>query len=146
MRAAGSLRAMRLIATAAVLVAATAAIPTATASAGLRGFRSPSGNIVCAQEGARIRCDLLATTNGRPKRPASCDFDWGYAYATQAGWHRGRRLCVSDTVNDPSLPTLRYGRSWTAAGVTCRSRSAGVTCANRGGHGFFLSKGRQRLF
>ncbi len=116
------------------------------AVAGPNGFRSPSGNIACAQEGTRVRCDILATTNGRPPRPASCRFDWGFAYATRQGWQRGRRLCVSDSVNDPRLPVLAYGRRWRAGGVTCHSRTAGVTCANRGGHGFFLSKARQRLF
>jgi hypothetical protein len=118
----------------------------ASAAAGLHGFRSPSGNIACAQEGARLRCDILATTNGRPRRPAACHFDWGYAYATRRGWHRGRRLCVSDTVNDPALPVLAYGHGWTGAGVRCRSRVAGITCTNPAGHGFFLSKARQRLF
>ena len=128
-----------------LLLLAAVASP-APASAALHGFRTPSGNIACAQEGARVRCDILATTNRRPPRPASCEFDWGFAYAAQRGWHRGRRLCVSDTVNDPTLPVLAYGHSWSAAGVRCRSRVSGLTCTNPRGHGFFLSKARQRLF
>lgn len=135
---------------AAVLLIVSCALVLAPAAAaggsGLRGFRSPSGNIACAAIERSVRCDVLATTNGRPKRPAWCHFDWGYAYGIQKGWHHGRRLCVSDTVNDPSFPKLRYGRSWTAGGVTCRSRTAGVSCSTRAGHGFFLSRGRQSLF
>lgn len=46
-----------------------------------------------------------------------------------------------------SLPrrTLAYGRTWSAAGYRCTSRRSGLTCT-RGGHGFFLSKERQRFF
>ncbi len=110
------------------------------------GFRSPSGNIVCAQNEVAVDCDLRATTNGRPPRPPSCLFDYGYRYRIYPGLPRGRRLCTSDALDDTGLPTLGYGRSWTRAGITCASRRSGVTCRNRAGHGFFLSRARQRVF
>jgi len=50
----------------AVLLAIACSTPLALpqgAAAGPNGFRSPSGNIACAQEGARVRCDILATTS-----------------------------------------------------------------------------------
>lgn len=128
-----------------LLVACMAFAAPATATA-LPGFRTPSNNIHCAGYGGEVRCDIRATTNGRPKRPKSCHYDWGTAYGIKRGWTRGRRFCVSDTVYDPAHRTLRYGTSWTYAGVRCTSASSGLTCRNAGGHGFFLSKGSQRLF
>ena len=47
---------------------------------------------------------------------------------------------------DPRRPIRAYGTTWTFRSITCRIRQAGVTCTNAKGHGFFLSRGRQRLF
>ena len=130
------------ILTTVVLLAAAAP----AAGAGAPGFRSPSGNIVCIQNEVAVDCELRSTTNGRPPRPASCRFDFGYRYRIYPGLSRGRRLCTSDAIDDAGLPTLGYGRTWKRAGITCASRRSGVTCRNHAGHGFFLSKARQRVF
>jgi hypothetical protein len=45
-------------------------------------------------------------------------------------------------VNDPSFRVLPYGRSWSKGSFTCLSSRIGVSCANRAGHGFFLSRER----
>jgi len=127
-----------------LLLCLAAALP-ASASA-LRGFKTPSGNIHCQGYGGEVRCDIRRTTNGKPPRPAWCDFDYGTGYATKPGWKRGKRLCVSDTVYDAGHRALAYGASWRYGSVTCRSRMAGLTCRNGGGHGFFLSIGSQRVF
>ena len=100
-------------------VAAVVALPVASAPAALPGFKTPSGNIHCMGYAGELRCDIRSTTNRRPRRPASCHEDWGTAYATKRGWHRGRRLCVGDTVYDPSHSSLGYGQSWYYAGITC---------------------------
>ena len=126
------------------VVILTAAAPAS--GAGSPGFRSPSGNIVCIQNEVAVDCELRSTTNGRPPRPSSCRFDYGYRYRIYPGLPRGRRLCTSDALDGTGLRVLAYGRSWTRAGITCDSRRSGVTCRNRQGHGFFLSKARQRVF
>jgi hypothetical protein len=110
------------------------------------GFRSPSGNIGCAGYGSSVRCDIATTTNGRPAKPESCDLDYGTAYGVGLASRKGYRLCVGDTVLDPRRPIRPYGTSWSFRSITCRIRQSGVTCTNARGHGFVLSKARQRLF
>jgi hypothetical protein len=41
-------------------------------------------------------------------------------------------------------PILRYGRTYRGFGIRCTSRMSGLRCANRSGHGFTLSRERQR--
>jgi hypothetical protein len=43
-------------------------------------------------------------------------------------------------------PSLAYGRSYSWHGIRCLSATTGLTCRNRSGHGFFLSRQRQRVF
>ena len=124
---------------------ALACVPASAASAS-GGFRSPSGNIGCAGYGSSVRCDIRATSNGLPARPKSCDLDYGNAYGVGISSRKGFRICAGDTVLDPRRPIRAYGTSWTFRSITCRIREAGVTCTNGKGHGFFLSRGRQRLF
>ena len=37
-------------------------------------------------------------------------------------------------------PTLGYGQTWRRSSYRCTSASAGLTCENGSGHGFFLSR------
>lgn len=133
-----------------VLSAALAALAVAPiGDAGAATFATPSLNIGCYSTTTDVRCDIRRSRATRPSRPRGCRFDWGTAYGlTRTG--RGRGLCVSDTaLPNPSNPPriLRYGRSIRVnAGITCTSRRAGLTCRNRAGHGFFLSRERIRLF
>ena len=122
-----------------------ACVPASSASA-TGGFRAPSGNIGCAGYGSSVRCDIRQTTNGRPARPRNCDLDYGTAYGVNISSRKGYRLCVGDTVLDPRRPIRPYGTTWRFRSITCRIRLSGVTCTNAKGHGFFLSKARQRLF
>ncbi len=108
-------------------------------------FQTPSGNIGCAISGSFVRCDVLRNDATPPPQPASCDFDWGNAFGVSAKG-RGKRLCVSDTVFDPGARTLAYGRSIKRKGIRCTSRESGLKCKNRRGHGFTLSRDRQRVF
>ena len=42
---------------------------------------------------------------------------------------------------------LRYGETWRRPGYwRCASRSTGLTCTNRAGHGWWLGRRRSRLF
>lgn len=41
---------------------------------------------------------------------------------------------------------LGYGKTWSGGGLRCKSEFTGVTCRNRSGHGFFLSRERRRSF
>jgi hypothetical protein len=138
---------LRRLALVVVLVAAM----TAPAQAGstIVAFRSPSGTIGCMyfrEDGGSpsLRCDLR-DVDDPPKRPASCRFDYGHAFELRA-LGRGRRLCVSDTTLDPTAKVLPYGKTRRIGPFTCTSRRTGLRCTTRAGHGFELSRERQRLF
>jgi hypothetical protein len=45
------------------------------------------------------------------------------------------------------MPVLAYGHSRSVGRFTCTSRTTGLTCRDRrSGHGFEVSRERQRLF
>jgi hypothetical protein len=109
-------------------------------------FRSPSGNISCELQGARLRCDIGTLGATRPPRPSRCLGDWGHAFSITRAGSKGRRICITDSVGGPGARTVSYGDTWRRGGFTCSVRSSGVTCRNGRGHGFSLRIGRQRLF
>lgn len=120
-----------------------------TALADLTRFVSPSRNIGCIGSSAVVRCDIAQTRAAPPPRPASCRLDWGNAFEVERRG-RGHGLCAGDT----ALPSpgqrvrvLAYGTTIRLGnGLRCTSRRTGLTCLNRGGHGFLLSRGTIRVF
>ncbi|HEY7421272.1 MAG TPA: DUF6636 domain-containing protein [Gaiellaceae bacterium] len=126
-----------------ILIVCAALVGTARADT-LISFRTPSGNIGCVYSSglgspAGLRCDIRSRLRPRPHRPHGCDLDWGDSYEMSATGRVGL-TCHGDTAILPSSRVLRYGSRWTHAGITCRSRTRGLTCRNRAGHGFFLSR------
>lgn len=112
-------------------------------------FRSPTGNIQCGlysdAQGASVRCDMSELTPSYTKRPAGCEFDWGSSFAVN-DTGAGILACVSDPASGPGAPILRYGDSVSVGGISCVSAKTGMTCTNGDGHGFSLSKARQKLY
>ena len=109
---------------------------SATADAATKQFRTPSRNIGCLYStsggpGAFLRCDVLSEgDNG------------GFKLR-----RRARRIHITDTVYDNRSPVLQYGKRKRYGPFTCASRRSGLTCKRRStGHGFKLSRQRQRLF
>lgn len=113
------------------------------------GFRTPSDNIHCMAdvwEGtAELRCDIRNNAAAVPSPPPDCDLDWGNAFAVSATRQSAYRVCAGDTVMNPDYPVLGYGSTWQQHGFTCSVASEGVTCENRFGNGFFLSRKLQTL-
>jgi hypothetical protein len=116
-------------------------------------FQTPSRNIGCvytagfaATDEAYLRCDIGGGLHPLPPRPKSCDLDWGYGYAIVGATGRARPFCAGDTARDQRAPVLRYGRTWRKGPFTCLSRTVGLRCSNRAGHGFFLSRQRSYTF
>lgn len=133
-----------------LLVAAVALASPAAASAKIRQFQTPSGNIQCGwfkfgQKPASIRCDISSQENPAKPRPKSCEFDFGYSYAMNAKG-KSRRACVSDAVGGPGTKVLAYGTTFAKGGIVCASTEAFLRCANSSGHGFKLSRSAQSLF
>jgi hypothetical protein len=125
-------------------VAALALVGAAQASA-YKGFETPSHNIGCILTEQGARCDIRAHSWPLPKKPASCEFDYGGSlFIGTRG--RGEYGCVSDSAMGIG-GVLAYGESIRKSHFVCTSEEAGVRCVNRrDGHGFFLSRQRVRLF
>jgi hypothetical protein len=140
----------RLLAVAAVAVAGVlAAAAPGDAASGLTLFQSPSHRIACGYlhfEGERpsLRCDVPDVVH-KPRRPASCDLEYGIAFGLELHG-KARRLCVGDTVADPKAAVLAYGHTRRFGSFRCTSKRTGMVCRSSSGHGFELSRERQRLF
>ena len=123
-------------------------------SGGLSGFRTPTNNIHCMlndfeptpDNPISLRCDIRETDNRLPRRPRSCDLEWGTTFAIATEGRRGELWCVGDTTFDEKHTVLEYGHFWQKAGFTCRSEQSGVTCFNSKMHGFLISRTVQKLF
>ena len=134
-----------------------------------RYFHSPTGNTGCVDRelhhdgpGGLIgtptyvfRCDVV---DGLVPSPASAQS------SCRSGSARGYELgqsgapsvvCAGDSVLDRGA-VLDYDRSWQElaygnyakekAGISCTSRSSGLTCTNESGHGFFIARGESHTF
>lgn len=119
------------------------------------GFQSPSANIYCQIQDSSmppetprlyLRCDVRQLGTLPPPKPSDCEWDWGAAFSVPQNDPHSQRMCYSDSVIDERLPVLSYGAMWRAQGFTCKSETTGVTCANRFGRGFRLSRSSQQLF
>jgi hypothetical protein len=128
-----------------VLVATCACAVVVSASAVAREsvyvtFRTPSKNIACGYftgfGPVTLRCDVLSGLKPRPR--GRCQNDWvGVSLLARSVGP----TCAGDTVYDPKAPVLGYGKVWKRGPFTCLSSQAGLSCANRAGQGFFLSRG-----
>jgi hypothetical protein len=109
------------------------------------GFKSPTGNIFCMIFEGTLRCDLLQNDAKLPPHPKDCDLDWGNAFGVGQQNQKAERVCAGDSVANPRYPVLNYGKSISKEGFTCRSERTGMTCKNKFGRGFFLSRQKQTL-
>ena len=71
--------------------------------------------------------------------------DWGFSL-NMGRTSRARTTCAGDTALDPRARVLRYGSTWRQGPFSCTSRTAGLTCRNAAGHGWFMSRQRWRRF
>jgi hypothetical protein len=134
-----------------ILLSATLLLPILGAAARAQdapvGFRTPSENIACQfyhYDGPTLRCDI-GGMSARPKRPTDCELEWGHSFEINAKGSADR-VCAGDTVADPRLPVLAYGKTWQRDGITCRSDQSGLICSNARQRGFLLSRTTQRVF
>lgn len=132
----------------ALLCVATAAVSLAAAAqsrpAAFVTFQMPSKNIGCGFASGYgptyLRCDIRSGL--RPEPRGKCELDWtGVSMAGGAA----SATCAGDTVLDPRASVLAYGTVWKRGPFTCLSSLAGLSCANRAGHGFFLSRERWQV-
>jgi hypothetical protein len=113
----------------------------------LRTFRTPSGNIGCAMYEGGARCDIRKRDWQPLPRPAACSREVGYGQGLEVpvGGEAGF-VCAGDTALDPTASSLAYGTASRVGGSECISRTDGITCVNRAGHGFFISVQSYQVF
>ena len=112
-------------------------------------FQTPSGNIHCVmynEQPAGVRCDMVDLVQSYTTPPPGCDLDYGTSFYIDLQTAKGVLYCHGDTIILPTMPVLAYGNRMSVGGITCASERTGMTCTNPAGHGFTLSKARQRLF
>ena len=122
---------------AALMAAAALALSATPALARTKSFQTPSHNIYCLYmsnqgPGPWIRCDVLSLN------------DTGFRIDRR---HRGKRIHITDSVVNRRAKVLPYGSLLRVGPFGCRSRTSGLTCKSRvSGHGFKISRQRQKLF
>lgn len=114
----------------------------------LTNFQSPSGNIGCVLLDGRARCDIKKRSWSPPPRPPGCskEVDFGQGLEVGRRDQSGSFVCAGDTALNPQAPKLAYGSDDRVNGLLCKSRTVGITCTNRAGHGFFISIQSYRAF
>jgi hypothetical protein len=142
----------RIVAVAA-FAAALAASP-ASAGSTVGAFKTPSRNIVCGYSidvhgKGSMECGVKSGL--RPPPPNTChDIDYNdRRVGMRSTGASFPVMCAGDPgpfLVESKARVLAYGTSWHAGGLSCTSRRTGLTCTNRSGHGFFISRERWRLF
>ncbi len=134
-----------------------------------QGFKTPSGNIVCLsavtmQNGKEdipsIDCRITKVDQWLV-REASCPsakWDKFNAFSIEHKALKARLSCNESDYNQMvleqkqfglfknGLRVLGYGETWSLGSISCSSDMNGLTCRNKEGHGFFLSRKSQAVF
>ena len=124
---------------------AFAAAGAASSEAKTTFFHTPSKQIYCVYHTSPtlLRCDTAYQTRFSGTKDCR-EGDYGQAFGMSPRG-RARPLCVSDSTH-VGRRVLHYGTTRTFGPFVCTSRRAGLTCANKRNHGWFLSRGKQKLF
>jgi hypothetical protein len=131
----------------ALVVLGLVALPAQAAKYG--SFKTPSGNIICGYGGGSIGCGIKTGLKPAPKNTCH-DLDYsGKRMSLRSTGTAMVDVCAGDPgpfLLEAKAPVLAYGSKWHGSGITCASRPAGLTCKNRDGHGFFMSRARSYRF
>ncbi len=140
---------------------ATAPTPSTTPTSGFKYgfFKTPSGNIQCEyQYGGNapggVQCGIKSGLKPPPpRRGPGCSQSNRVSLAVTGRVQTGKSICPGEDEGDagpfaggPTAFVLGYGKTWSGGGLSCTSAVSGLTCRNKDGHGFFLSRGNWRQF
>jgi Family of unknown function (DUF6636) len=112
----------------------------------LTQVHTPDGNIGCAliagkgSRGGEARCDIRRHSWPTPKKPASCELDYGSGLVVGAHG-RATFVCAGDTTLNQGTTLPVRGRGVGVGPYRCDNLGDAVRCINRKtGHGFKLSR------
>lgn len=113
--------------------------------------RSPSGNILCNVSRGSAECTAVHTAWPSYVPNPGCEEDWSpnVLLLNRAGVSVGACHGGVGFGCGPALwpcTTLAYGRSVRRGAIRCTSRRPGVTCLDRRGVGFTISRERLAIF
>jgi hypothetical protein len=125
-------------------------------------FKTPSANIVCGYgsvtgsvtAGPYVGCRIKSRLKPQPPgTPPGCWSTGDFFLRATGRTTMGRTICPGDDEGDAGVfvfesraRVLAYSKTWTGGGLRCTSAFTGLTCRNKSGHGFFLSRERWRAF
>jgi hypothetical protein len=126
-------------------------------AAGDAYFKTPSGNIVCQylpgpKDMPRASLGCVIKSKLKPPPPRRTCQEGGYAGDRVDMYSTGPvsvPLCAGDYgayLYVDVARVLGYGKTWSRDGFRCTSAETGLTCRNKSGHGFFLSREHWRVF
>lgn len=130
-------------------------LPAAGAPAGASSgyFKTPSGNIVCFRTQALVICGIKSGLKPKPAYTPECSAAGLDHNADRIGLQATGRAkpaaCSGDAgpfIGESTALVLGYGKTWSGGGLSCASAVSGLTCRNKSGRGFFLSRERWRAF
>lgn len=135
------------------------------------GFTTPDGSVTCQFWDGSVRCDVADRRFASPRRPASCDLDWGDSLylSRKAGFG-----CIGDSIfgaadlgsdstrwysprngikvrpvssGNPKRAGLRPGVALRTRGIECTTTAKNaITCTNlKTKRGFTVSRSAYRL-
>jgi hypothetical protein len=117
-------------------------------------FKTPSGSIVCVVHSqAFVLCGIKTGLKPRPPYTSACKasgLDYNADRVSLGATGPAHPIaCSGDAgpfVGEGSARVLGYGKTWSRGGLRCSSAVKGLTCSNKSGHGFFLSRAHWRAF
>lgn len=119
-------------------------------------FASPSKNILCSYSPERLDmpasvfCQIMQFTSTLPgfsdPEGITDPCNSPNSFQVQDAGSAANYFCDGPMGFSRQTVILGYGSVFQRGGLTCRSEMSGMTCNNRSGHGFMISKARQSVF
>jgi hypothetical protein len=150
-------RATAIVAAGAAVLAAMGIASGSAGAATIGHFKTPTHNITCDYSyGGKDTKPFVVCSIKSGLKPApphrDCHGAGDYTdhiIGLQATGRASEPSCAGDpgpAVFEKVARVLRYGQTWSHSGLRCTSAFEGLTCTNRKGHGFFLSRERAPRF
>jgi hypothetical protein len=106
-------------------------------------FQTPSGNILCQSFRSSLSCVIDSGLVPEPSH-RFCPVDW-IGLFIEVGEYAGPSCSGDPGIERSPATELPYERTWSLAGVTCRSEESGLTCEDDVGNGFSLARAGWKL-